>query len=751
MNIEYSTSASSVVDTRGISNLPGYPIDMSVYLTLPYCIIDAAGIPYHVNSYGYHPTTITHYALAHWNLYLATHEERHLNIFLKQAGWLVEKEVVIDEGTSGWPLSFSHPDVPTKGSWLSALSQGCGISVLVRAYELTADKTYLEVAHRVAGTFKRDILDGGVSTPVGGEGIFFEEVAVYPAAHMLSGFLFALLGLYDYVMVTDNTQVAKLIGHALATMHSLLDEFDSGFWTRSDLLRGRLASSAQLGLQIELLSALAKFSGCDHCLELASHWKRYRGSVFARLRYFIVSRYTSCCHAVLERVRHVLFPAAHSSQRLRVCVPLPSHPFTGGVLTFLEGVSRVTDDIWEMEYLVQRVGPNAEKFLIHRFGSAKIGPWYFPLVWIYCIAGFLKLVSLRRRGVSYHLLLSQDGVFTSAFAALAGKLMGVRVVSIDHSTLTWATNHQYRTVRIDYLKEMNWPGVFRLLVRLLFTGYWPSLAYLSRISARFADHFLIPGVTGDEIGERCKQLGIPRSRVTRFASMIDVNAHTVLDTSSKTRMREKKGMAADTIVIAIVCRLDHEKGLDIAVESLDRALAALSPELHARVRVIIAGNGSLRTQIEADIRTRKLDNTCELWGEISAQEVRSLLAISDIFLYTSVRGACMAMSVLEAMASGCAVIATTEPLSNVLLLADGRGIIVPPGDVAQTTQALLRLINDLEVCHKMGSTARNYVSVYHSHAVFKRTLLRATYWSALDELLQMSSKTQVVATERGES
>src|SRR4051812_49235379 len=119
---EYNMSASGVVGTQRISSMLEYPIEMSAYLTLPYCAFDAAGIPYHVNSYSYHPTTITHYALAYWNLYLATHEEHYLNIFLKQAGWLVEHEVVIDEETSGWPHSFSHPDVSTKGSWLSALT-----------------------------------------------------------------------------------------------------------------------------------------------------------------------------------------------------------------------------------------------------------------------------------------------------------------------------------------------------------------------------------------------------------------------------------------------------------------------------------------------------------------------------------------------------------------------------------------------------------------------------------------------------
>lgn len=99
------------------------------------------------------------------------------------------------------------------------------------------------------------------------------------------------------------------------------------------------------------------------------------------------------------------------------------------------------------------------------------------------------------------------------------------------------------------------------------------------------------------------------------------------------------------------------------------------------------------------------------------------------------------MAVLEAMASGCAVVASTEPKSNAHLLSEGRGIAVPPGDVAKTSAALIRLVNDLELCRQMGRLARNYIAVQHSGAMFRRTLMRVTYWSALDEILNKEKRT----------
>ena len=185
----------------------------------------------------------------------------------------------------------------------------------------------------------------------------------------------------------------------------------------------------------------------------------------------------------------------------------------------------------------------------------------------------------------------------------------------------------------------------------------------------------------------------------------------------------------------MLCRLAPEKGVDIGVESINLALSALSPEQRKRVRVIIAGDGPLRKQVEEDIHRRELSETCLLWGEASRSEVVSLLGISDIFLHTSTRGAYYTLSILEAMASTCAVVASTQPSLNVQLLAEGRGLVVPAGDAEQTAQALLRVINDPELRRQMGNLARDYIAVNHSGTKLRRVLMQATYWSALDQFV----------------
>jgi len=276
------------------TELPYYPLDMRFLLTLPLGTLDEVGVPYNAPTgkypSAYHPTTIAQYALAHWNIYLATGNEKHKQAFLIQANWLVANESRFADDRGGWPIPFALPEYFTSEPWLSAMTQGEGISVLVRAYRLTGEEIFLNVASRAIRTFELDIRYGGVCASIDGDGIFFEEVGAYPAAHILNGSLFALFGLYDYVALTNDPRITELIKRNLKTFHALIDAFDNGYWSRYDLLYKRPATQFYHSLHVLQLKALVRYSGCEHCAALAARWARYQQKFMCQLRYFIDSR-----------------------------------------------------------------------------------------------------------------------------------------------------------------------------------------------------------------------------------------------------------------------------------------------------------------------------------------------------------------------------------------------------------------------------------------------------------------------------
>jgi glycosyltransferase involved in cell wall biosynthesis len=712
-----------------------YPIDVSLLLSASLDSMDEKG-----------PTGIAQYALAHWNTYLTHGGDEYREIFLTRAEWFLAHASLLSNGACGWPISSSTQD--TSPLCLSAPTQGFAISVLLRAYQLTGKTALLETAQLAVRTFEMDILDGGVCTPIGDEGVFFEELAIYPATHVLSAHVLALIGLYDYVAFTHENKIEVLIQRGIDILHTMLDEFDTGFWTRCDLLHKSLAPRFSHSLHITLLEALAGYSGCDHCMQLAARWTRYQRSPGCRLHYLVTSYIRVWSDSKLKPwLRRLIFRTGDEySQALprRVCIPITAFPVAGGMRGVLAGVSQVMGDQWKILYLTHHKGQKTEGLEIETFGRKVASPWHFPFVWLYCLSGASKLFALLRRGHCFDLILPQDGLFTAAFAVLIGKLAGVRVVCMDHGNVTLLDTPSLQS-------EVSWrtkgyPCYRRVVTRMLLVFYWRSNHLLARIAARCADQLL---VAGDEVEAAYRRhFRIPTDRIIRYPYMLDADRFMPPNEESRARMRAEQDLPEDAIIITLINRLAPEKGLHLAIEGIARALLALPIAVRARVKVLIAGDGPLRTQVEAEIGRYGLDSVCRLWGEAAPSDVVTLLAISDIFLYCGTRGTNYSMAVLEAMAAGCAVIATTRPLSNAKLLAQGRGIAIPAEDVEQICESLVRLVNDPELCRQIGHLARNYVVTQHGAVMLKRALMRAAHWSALHEFFDSS---KVVVGSESES
>jgi heparosan-N-sulfate-glucuronate 5-epimerase len=290
------------------SGLLPYALNMYSLLALPFGALDEGGVLHNdaTERYPavYHPTSIAQYALACWNLYLDTGEVRYKDTFMTQADWLIEHEHMLINGAGGWPILFSLPEYNASPMWLSALTQGNVISVLIRAYQLTRKEVFLQSARRAVHTFELETRDGGIAVPIGEKGVFFEEVGGGTASHILNGYILALFGLYDYVSCTHDTHVEALIQRSLYGLHTLIDDFDTGYWSLYDLRFRTPAPLFYHALHVTSLEALARLSGCQHCAALAEKWNSYQQSSSALLRYFVVSRMVRYRHALQRRLSH---------------------------------------------------------------------------------------------------------------------------------------------------------------------------------------------------------------------------------------------------------------------------------------------------------------------------------------------------------------------------------------------------------------------------------------------------------------
>lgn len=670
------------------------------------------------------PSRVAQAALAQWNAFLRTGNPGYRGQFLAYVSRLTRSEVRTRNGLSVWPTSAAGAETHACDRYLSAGIQGTVGSTLLRAHLLLGDEAYLQAARRALTALETEILDGGVASVVGADGLFFEDVAMYPAAHILSGFMLGLVSLHDYFELSGDTDVLDVIEQSTSTWHILARLYDTGYWSRRDLLDNRLATSEEHAFHVTLLRALDSYSGCDHCAKLADRWAGYQKRRSCRVRRALAERAALGRGALARTARRLMFPpndrARLADSRDLVCIATPAFPVVGGTRAIVTAIGKLMGNEWDLRYLTYQIGPNPDGLPIERFGGRMSSYWQFPNVWFHAWAGLRKLTYLIRHGNKFRLILPQDGSYTAFFSAIVGKASGARVVSLEHGTLLFPYSRVYRAERVAGLRR-----VARLRLALL----WPSLHLMSRVAVRLTDQFL---VQGDEIeGIYRQHLGVHPSRIVRFLPAIDTEFFKPLSPAAKEDERTRLGFTVEDLVIVMNGRLAPEKGLDIALVGVAEALKALPVEVRGRVRLIIAGDGPTRSKVESIMRSNQLDSISQLWGEADPRTVAMLLSIGDVFLYTSVRGANTAVSVLEAMAAGCAVVASERPQSHAKLLADARGISIPPGDVAAVRSALSLVLLDSIIRADMGRSARDYIVRNYSPLALRRALLRATYYSPM--------------------
>jgi glycosyltransferase involved in cell wall biosynthesis len=128
-------------------------------------------------------------------------------------------------------------------------------------------------------------------------------------------------------------------------------------------------------------------------------------------------------------------------------------------------------------------------------------------------------------------------------------------------------------------------------------------------------------------------------------------------------------------------------------------------------RFVIAGEGELRASLERQIRERHLEKHVFLAG--FRPDILSVHKGFDIFVMSSVTEG-LGTSLLDAMACGKPVVATTAG-GMPEVVADGEtGILVPPRDDAALAAAIIRLLKDAPLRHAMGAAGARRVQEHFS-------------------------------------
>lgn len=253
---------------------------------------DPAGIPmldYRGRlSLQYNPIATAQWGLGNYNLFARAGDEGAKRKFLAAADWLCAHLEPNPSGIHVWNHHFDWEyRNRLKAPWYSALAQGQGISLLVRAHKETGLDKYRNSAARAFEAFLAPIAGGGVTLTDAHGNLWFEEYIVTPATHILNGFIWAAWGVHDYFLATNDHRARRLFESAIETLCANLHRYDLGFWSlyeQSGTILHMVASPFYHRLHIVQLRILHRMTGVGTFAQFADKWETYTGSRSKRTR-----------------------------------------------------------------------------------------------------------------------------------------------------------------------------------------------------------------------------------------------------------------------------------------------------------------------------------------------------------------------------------------------------------------------------------------------------------------------------------
>ena len=168
-------------------------------------------------------------------------------------------------------------------------------------------------------------------------------------------------------------------------------------------------------------------------------------------------------------------------------------------------------------------------------------------------------------------------------------------------------------------------------------------------------------------------------------------------------LRRQLGLDETHFVIGKIARLFKLKGH----ADLLAAFRKILPQIpHARL--LLVGDGALRSEIEAQARAPELAGKVVFTGLVPPGEVPSYVGIMDCLAHLSSREA-LSRALPQALAAGKPVVAYDFDGADEVCLEGETGFLVRTGDTATVAQRLLQLANDAPLRERLGHRGQQFV------------------------------------------
>jgi teichuronic acid biosynthesis glycosyltransferase TuaC len=184
------------------------------------------------------------------------------------------------------------------------------------------------------------------------------------------------------------------------------------------------------------------------------------------------------------------------------------------------------------------------------------------------------------------------------------------------------------------------------------------------------------------MGQVLQGLTVPMEQIAVIPNGIDPERFLMQGQQEARRQIQHLAIPPEEKVILFCGRLSPEKGISVLVDSFSMLCGKM-----AQVRLLVVGNGPLRTEMTQKVLHCNLGKQVTFLEEVSHQEIPGLLNACDLLCLPSLREGWPNV-VTEALACGTPVVASNVGGVPELLTSPEFGIMVPPRNAEALFNAL---------------------------------------------------------------
>lgn len=279
-----------------------------------------------------------------------------------------------------------------------------------------------------------------------------------------------------------------------------------------------------------------------------------------------------------------------------------------------------------------------------------MGPWGFPGV-------FLKLFAPKITSVS---------LFTSYFTSTRHEMQGA-----------------YKAIKVDDYgvgAKLKYFMVYHVVARMFHVFEQLTLWWCDRIIVHYR--------SSESIMQ--KYFSVSRSKIVRFPWYVDI--------FPREGPQSKTLKSFSHPLIVSICRHDPRKGLNFLIRAM-KEVVRVKPKAHC----LIIGSGEFLELNKKLVKKLHLEKNVSVFGFVP--DIRPILREVDIAVVVPLAQGSSALTVLEAMSYGKAIVGSRCDGIPEDITHEHSGLIVPPGDSDAIAQAIIRLIQNPSLRKRLGLAA----------------------------------------------